>query len=125
MKRWLINVETNWCGMDNTYSAYAEFEENLYEIAQQLAYENFESFGGFDPILEELFPEVEDGEYTEEMQEVAGEIEGDYYDYYIQSWDESRPEEEWDWYDCVYDGRDIELDKAEEDYNELDNMSKT
>ena len=125
MKRWLINVETNWCGMDNTYSAYAEFEENLYEIAQQLAYENFESFGGFDLILEELFPEVEDGEYTEEMQEAAGEIEGDYYGYYIQSWDESRPEEEWDWYECVYDGRNIELDDAEELYNELGNISKT
>ena len=80
MKRWLINVDTNWCGMGQTYSAYAETEESLYDIAQQLAYENFDSFDCFNYILEELFPEVEDGEYTEEMQEAAGEIEGDYYD---------------------------------------------
>ena len=125
MKRWLINVETNWCGMDNTYSAYAESEIDLYETAHQVAYENFDSFDCFNYILEELFPEVEDGKYTEEMQEAAGEIEGDYYSYYIQPWDESRKEEEWNWYDCVYDGRDIELDDAEELYNELDNISKT
>lgn len=38
MKRFLIHVSTYWCGMDNTFRAEAESE--LYEIAEQLAYDN-------------------------------------------------------------------------------------
>lgn len=41
MKRFLIHVSTYWCGMDNTFRAEAESELELYEIADQLAYENF------------------------------------------------------------------------------------
>ena len=60
MKRFLLEVSTNWCGEDNTYSAYAETEQELVDILSEKAYENFSDFGGFDMILEELFPEVED-----------------------------------------------------------------
>lgn len=123
MKRWLINVSTNWCGEDNTYSAYADTELELEDIVRELAYSNYSDFSGFDAVLSELFPNAE--EYTDEMIDEASEVEGEYYSGNVEEWDESRPEEEWNWYECVYDGRDIELDKAEEDYNELDNLSRT
>ncbi len=45
MKRFLIHVSTYWCGMDNTFRAEAESELELYEIAEQLAYDNFQSYG--------------------------------------------------------------------------------
>lgn len=41
MKRFLIHVSTYWCGMDNTFRAESELE--LDEIADQLAYDNFQS----------------------------------------------------------------------------------
>lgn len=43
MKRFLIHVSTYWCGMDNTFRAEAESELELDEIADQLAYDNFQS----------------------------------------------------------------------------------
>lgn len=45
MKRFLIHVSTYWCGMDNTFRAEAESELELDEIADQLAYDNFQSYG--------------------------------------------------------------------------------
>ena len=53
MKRFLIHVSTYWCGMDNTFRAEAESELELYEIADQLAYENFQSYGCEADIAEE------------------------------------------------------------------------
>lgn len=41
MKRFLITVSTNWCGMDQEYAAMAESEWDLEDIAEQLAYDNF------------------------------------------------------------------------------------
>lgn len=125
MKRWLINVGTNWCGEHNTYSAYAETELELLDTINELAYQNFSDFSGFTTILEELFPNAE--EYTEEMENEAMEIESEYYYGDCEEWDENRPEKEWLWYDLVYDGRNLkpEINEAEELYNELDNISKT
>ena len=122
MKRWLITCDTSWCGTETIYSAIANTQEELIDIAEELSYENFNDLGGgFNSVLEELFPDEE--EYTEEMENEAMNKEHEFYSVVISEWD--LPEEEWDWYDCVYDGRDIELDKAEEDYNELDNLSRT
>lgn len=53
MKRFLIHVSTYWCGMDNTFRAEAESELELYEIAEQLAYDNFQSYGCEADIAEE------------------------------------------------------------------------
>lgn len=53
MKRFLIHVSTYWCGMDNTFRAMAESELDLYDIAQDLAYENFQSYGCEADIAEE------------------------------------------------------------------------
>ena len=122
MKRWLITCDTSWCGTETIYSAIANTQEELIDIAEELSYENFNDLGGgFDSVLEELF--LDEEEYTEEMENEAMDKEHEFYSVVISEWD--LPEEEWDWYDCVYDGRDIELDKAEEDYNELDNLSRT
>ncbi len=44
MKKFIINVDTYWCGTDWYYSAEAESKEDLEEAAQQLAYENLQSF---------------------------------------------------------------------------------
>lgn len=104
MKRFLINVYTNWCGEDQTFCAYANDDSELDDIANNLSYENFSSFSGLEGILEELFPDVE--EYTDEMYDTAARIEGEYYGHNIEEWDESRDEEEWDWYDLVYDERE-------------------
>lgn len=53
MKRFLINVSTNWCGMDQTYRAEAEKAEDLDEIVDTLAYENFSSYSCERDIAEE------------------------------------------------------------------------
>jgi hypothetical protein len=108
MKRFLITVYTNWCGEDNTYAAWAEseFDNDLEMTAVDLAYNNFCEFGGSDAILHDLFPETT--EYTEEQYDEAANCETEYYGHTIEEWDELRPEEEWDWYELVYDRRTTE-----------------
>lgn len=51
MKRSLIHVDTNWCGEEDTFRAVAEPES--WDIAEQLAYDNFYSFGHDQDIAEE------------------------------------------------------------------------
>ena len=53
MKRFLIHVDTNWCGEEDTFRAVAESEIELWDIAEQLAYDNFYSFGHDQDIAEE------------------------------------------------------------------------
>ena len=35
MKRFLLNVSTEWCGKDNTYAAYAKSEDELYPDVEE------------------------------------------------------------------------------------------
>lgn len=58
MKKFLIHVSTSWCGMDDTYRAEAESGIELWDVAEQLAYDNFQSYdcdlyvaedNGYDP----------------------------------------------------------------------------
>ena len=67
MKRFLIHCSTAWCGMDDTFRAVAEKEEDLWELANQLAYENFISYEGPDLILEEYDTEDLSEEEIEAM----------------------------------------------------------
>ena len=106
MKRFLIEVTTNWCGMDQEYVAIANSETELLDLCDQLAYDNFESFDCFKDILEELFPDVEDGEYSDDQTAQAIEVESEYFGGSVQEWDETRDEEEWSWYELVYDASD-------------------
>lgn len=51
--KYLIHVTTNWCGMDDTFRAVANNEEELYDLAEQLAYDNFESYDLWNEIAKE------------------------------------------------------------------------
>lgn len=63
MKRFLIHVSTYWCGMDNTFRAVAESEMDLWDLAEQLAYDNFQSYSCENDIAEE------EGYDPDEMEE--------------------------------------------------------
>lgn len=120
MKRFLLNVSTEWCGQDNTYAAYAKSEDELYELLDELAYENFLDFGGLENILKELFPDVQPEDYTDEMYEEAAEIEGEYYYSDIEEWDETRSEEEWNEYELVRDNEEEDDEDEDEDEDDID-----
>ena len=100
-KRFLITVNTAWCGEDNTYSAIANSEIELHDIAAQLAYDNFQSFDGLQGILEQNYEPNEDGEYSDEDIDCASLEEGEYYGYIIEEFEGD--DEEFGWYDLVYD----------------------
>ena len=106
MKRFLVICDTNWCGTDETFRAIAEDEmdDQLQAAAQLAAYDNFGSFAMDvleEYVLPDLYPDAE--EYTDEMRAMAEEAEDGYYSYDIEEWDEDRPEEEWEWYNWLYD----------------------
>ena len=95
LKRFLIHCDTAWCGMDNTFRAMAEKEEDLWELADQLAYENFMSYGGTSDILEDLgYDEEELSE--EEIDNILEEV--DESAYYHASIEECEDDEEWNSY---------------------------
>lgn len=109
MKRFLINVFTNWCGEEQDYAAYAEDEFEIEPVAAEASYENFNNYPGtgFEAVLEELFDTTHEEDLTEEQLNEAYDVEGNYYGHSIQEWDETRDEEEWNWYTLIYDGRAI------------------
>lgn len=75
MKRFLIHVSTYWCGMDNTFRAEAESELELDEIADQLAYDNFQSYGceaGMSPLSVVYQRDLE----YEKLMNKSNEIQG-------------------------------------------------
>lgn len=105
MKRFLIHVSTNWCRMDNTFRAMAESELDLYDIAQDLAYDNFQSYGceadiaeeeGYDP------DEMEDSDWDKLWETVD---ESQYYSLSIEEFEGT--DEEWEEYGGeIYGGED-------------------
>lgn len=103
LKRFLITATTNWCGMDQEYAALAEHESDLYDIAEQLAYDNFLSYGLWEDIAEEkgYDPSEMTDEDWDELQ--SSTDESDYYRCYIDEFDGT--EEEWNDYakNGVYD----------------------
>lgn len=54
MKRFLIHVSTHWCGEEDTFRAVAESESDLWDLAEQLAYDNFYSYGHDQDIAEAM-----------------------------------------------------------------------
>lgn len=110
MKRFLIHVSTYWCGMDNTFRAEAESELELDEIADQLAYDNFQSYGceadiaeeeGYDP------DEMEDSDWDKLWETVD---ESQYYNFTIEEFEGD--DEEWEEY-----GGEIYEDNIKGKYN--------
>ena len=78
--------------MDDTFRAVAEKEEDLWELADQLAYENFMSYGGTDLILEDY--DTEDLS-EEEIEAILEDIANCYY---YASIEECEDDEEWNSY---------------------------
>lgn len=67
--------DANWCGEEDTFRAVAESEIELWDIAEQLAYDNFYSFGHDQDIAEE--EGYDPDEMTDEdWDEYSGEIYG-------------------------------------------------
>lgn len=93
LKRFLIHCSTAWCGMDDTFRAVAEKEEDLWELADQLAYDNFMSYGGSDLILEDYDTE---NMSEDEIETILEDVEES--DYYYVSIEECEDDEEWNSY---------------------------
>ena len=96
MKRFLIYVDTKWVGTDETYRAEAESEEDLYELARQLAYENFQQCGSEESIAEEYNydPDIMTDSDWDELWDVVNESE--YYSWTIEEF--KGTDEEWEEY---------------------------
>ena len=95
MKRFLIHVSTHWCGEEDTFRAVAESESDLWDLAEQLAYDNFYSYGHDQDIAEEEGydpDEMEEGDWDELWSRVDENA------YYSSSIEECEDDEEWNEY---------------------------
>ena len=103
MGKYILNCYTNWCGEDNDFGIITEDPNspNCINTCQIHAYDNFSDFSGFQGVLEDMFPEVEDDEYTDSQISDAADAEGEYYGYTIEPYDEE-VHGEWEWYDVIY-----------------------
>lgn len=103
MNKYIIHCTTAWCGVYEDYSALAESEIELEDIAQDLAYSLFTEDIGWDTVAEE------EGYDTETMTEEDWDKfyenidESMYYGYTIELVDESDQEqlEEWKSYNLI------------------------
>ena len=91
MNKYIIKVDTYWCGTDQSYAAIAKSEEDLYDLAQELAYENLTSLDYINWIADELFDEYDD--LTDEMLDKIYDVESDYYHYLITKVNEENEED--------------------------------
>lgn len=106
-KKFIIIVSTNWCGEDNNFSAIADDESELWNLADELAYNNFSDFGGVNAIAEELFGTDDP---TDEQLEEIYKVETEYYSSEIEEWDEEQ-HGEFESYELVYGSlKDIDCD---------------
>ena len=96
MKKFLIHVSTYWCGMDDTFRAIAEYETQLWDLAEELAYQNSQSYGldeeiaedqGYDP------SEMSEEDWDKMWDEVD---ESTYYSYDIEEFEGD--DKEWEEY---------------------------
>jgi hypothetical protein len=104
-KRFLITVDTNWYGMKEEYGAYAKSEEELLDLAQELAYENFYQYDCYELLLDEHFPDRE--EVTDEMNDTIADIESDYYWFNIEEY--IGDDEDWGYLKIIYDSRQLNV----------------
>lgn len=96
MKRFLIHVDTEWVGTDETYRVEAESEEDLYERAEQLALENLLTYGFEETIAEEhgYDPDKMTDDDWNELQNIIDESK--YYSWVIEEF--KGTDEEWEEY---------------------------
>lgn len=96
MKRFIIHVSTSWCGMDAEYRALAEEERDLWELADDLARNNFDSYDCSDDIAMEqgYDPDEMTDEDWDRLWENVDESE--YYSSYVEEFEGD--DEEWEEY---------------------------
>ena len=106
-KRYILEVSTHWCGEDQQYGVITDSECNkdLISMGEMLAYDNYSSFGGYEEVLNDLFPEgPEDGvDYSEEQHTEANEAESGYYDWGLSEFEGT--DEEFKEYELIFDYR--------------------
>jgi len=114
MARFLINVHTAWCGEEETFAAIAknDCDPQLLNKLDELAYDNFLDGNGVDEMYREEFPDIDREDLT--YEDIESIDEGNYYGGDIEEWDETRPEEEWNWYELVYNSEDSEDSEVKE-----------
>lgn len=123
MKRFLIHVSTSWCGMDDTFRAMAENDYELDEIANQLAYENFQFYDCENDIAEEFGydpDDMEDEDWDKLWEQTS---EGDYYHYTIEEFegdDEDILSRSWNRYFYDVEANTIEEAVEKVRYGEVD-----
>ena len=93
LKRFVIHVSTDWCGTDDDYPAMAEDESDLWDLAAELAYDNFQSYDLWSDIAAEYGYDTDEmtSEDWDELQSKVNEAE--YYNSYIEEFDGD--EEDW------------------------------
>lgn len=112
MNKYIITVNTTWCGTEESFSAVANTEDELQFVAEELAYENFIQSGGRDLLLNDLFPNEE--ELTDEMLEAAYIASSECYEWNIV---EYNPDIHiWGQYELVYDVTDTGHQPSRSDY---------
>ena len=95
LKRFLIHCDVCWCGMDNTFRVLAKKESDIDDYANNLAYENFMNYAGYDDILEDLGYDLEEIS-DEERDEILSDIDECAYWWY--DIEECEDDEEWNSY---------------------------
>ncbi len=101
MKKYLITVSTNWCGMYQTYRAEAESELELEEIAVQAAIDNFNNYNCWEYVAGELGYEVDEMSKDDWNDIYNSTNELSYCDFKIEEFDGD--EEEWNTYPNIND----------------------
>lgn len=103
LKRFVIHVSTNWCGMDQEYPAVAESESAIWDLAEQLAYDNFQSYDLWVDIAAEYGYDTD--EMTDEDWDTL-QSEVDEAEYYSSNIEEFNGDEE-EWNDLVHDAGQV------------------
>lgn len=96
MKRFLIHVDTEWVGTNETYRAEAESESDLHDLAEELALENLQEYGIEEIIAREhsYNPDNMTDEDWEELWDAVDESE--YYSWIIEEF--KGDDDEWEEY---------------------------
>lgn len=107
IKKVLIETNTAWCGEDLHYRALVDDKHMkvLEDIAQLSSYDSFSDFGGFESMMEELFPEGKEGEegeeWSDEQLSEGYDRESEYFHLTISDFEGT--DEEWEYYEWMYD----------------------
>lgn len=108
-KKFIITVDTEWCGMKNQFGAFAEDESELWEVADRLAFENFHEYAGIGYIANELFPDVGESDLTVDQWDEIAEVETEYYSSNIREVEDDNDAELFDNLEIVYGNEEEEI----------------